>query len=190
MATPGANLVLSWVNELTDMEEQIEALQSAKRDFYASIRDQHGKPVANGLKAAMRIHRMDSEKRADAEKVDEEAARILSIIENQSHAPRATRAREIIEEFPPHDPATGEITEQQESEIDHDRNEPVTVDSPPAPTGSASDEMPEPFQPPAFLTKPRTAADYRPNCLNPDNCAASGLDHCYGCRKAMAEEAA
>lgn len=36
---------------------------------------------------------------------------------------------------------------------------------------------------PAFLRK--TIADYRPNCLHPDMCAASGLRHCNACQKAM-----
>lgn len=98
MASLGSNIVLSWVNELADLEEQIEALQASKRDFYTAIRSEYGKPVANGLKVAMRIHRMDSEKRANAEKVDEETFRILSIIENGSFAPRVTRV-ENIEQF-------------------------------------------------------------------------------------------
>jgi len=38
---------------------------------------------------------------------------------------------------------------------------------------------------PAFLRTSKTIADYRPNCLNPDACGASGLDHCYTCTKAM-----
>lgn len=43
------------------------------------------------------------------------------------------------------------------------------------------------FQPPAFLTRVKTAADYRPHCLNPDTCGSSTLDHCYSCRKAIGE---
>jgi hypothetical protein len=43
------------------------------------------------------------------------------------------------------------------------------------------------FQPPAFLTKQKTIADYRPNCLNPDACGASGLNHCFRCAKAAGE---
>lgn len=42
---------------------------------------------------------------------------------------------------------------------------------------------------PAFLRKEyvrKTARDYRPHCQHPDVCAASGLDHCYQCRKALA----
>ena len=42
---------------------------------------------------------------------------------------------------------------------------------------------------PAFLRKEyvrKTARDYRPHCLNPDNCGSSDLDHCYQCRKALA----
>lgn len=30
-----------------------------------------------------------------------------------------------------------------------------------------------------------TASDYRPNCLRPDACGASGLRHCYSCEKSM-----
>lgn len=43
---------------------------------------------------------------------------------------------------------------------------------------------------PSFLIQKKTAADYRPNCLKPDACGASGLQHCYSCRKAMAESEA
>jgi len=34
----------------------------------------------------------------------------------------------------------------------------------------------------------KTAADYRPHCLNKDACAASGLQHCYECAKAFLVE--
>lgn len=34
-------------------------------------------------------------------------------------------------------------------------------------------------------TAPKTARDFRPHCLNPDACGASGLDHCYSCKRAM-----
>lgn len=43
------------------------------------------------------------------------------------------------------------------------------------------------FQPPAFLTKQKTIADYRPNCLNPEACCASGLNHCFRCAKAAGD---
>lgn len=91
MAQPqvGANQILSWKSELSDLEDQIQALQDAKRDFYASIRDQYGKPTANGLKGAMKLHRMDSEKRAEADEIDAETFRILTIIENQTTRTRA-----------------------------------------------------------------------------------------------------
>jgi uncharacterized protein (UPF0335 family) len=39
-------------------------------------------------------------------------------------------------------------------------------------------------------TIPKTAKDYRPNCLKPDACGASGLQHCYSCRRAMQDEEA
>lgn len=34
-------------------------------------------------------------------------------------------------------------------------------------------------------TPPKTARDFRPHCLKPDACGASGLSHCYSCTKAM-----
>jgi hypothetical protein len=56
-------------------------------------------------------------------------------------------------------------------------------------TDHANGDAPRPdtdFQPPAFLS--REAKPFRPNCLNPgDNCAGQGNQHCYSCRKAMAE---
>jgi len=50
--------------------------------------------------------------------------------------------------------------------------------TPPALSATNSDDVPR------FLTS-RSHAEYRPNCQHPDVCAASGLDHCYSCRKAM-----
>ena len=32
-------------------------------------------------------------------------------------------------------------------------------------------------------TVAKTAADFRPHCLRPDSCGASGLTHCYSCSK-------
>ena len=171
----------SFIDRVLRLKEEQDALAEDIRKVYAEAKAEGYDKTAMG--ALVSELRRIEKKGADA--VSEQSALLdlyREAYERASHT--HAYAREAS------DPATGEITEQQESEIDHDRNEPVTVDSPPAPTGSASDEMPEPFQPPAFLTKPRTAADYRPNCLNPDNCAASGLDHCYACRKVMAEEAA
>ena len=91
---------------LEEADEQIEALQGGKKDIYARVRAEHGKKTADALKVVMKFRRMDAEKRAVAEEVDAEALRILSILE-RTRAPRATRTREIIEEF---DAETGEIT--------------------------------------------------------------------------------
>jgi hypothetical protein len=46
---------------------------------------------------------------------------------------------------------------------------------------------------PAPATRVKTIADYRPHCLHPSSCAASGLKHCHTCSKAaglVASEAA
>lgn len=52
---------------------------------------------------------------------------------------------------------------------------------------AASADLPTDFQPPAFLTKQKTIADYRPNCLNPEACGSSGLNHCFRCAKAAGD---
>lgn len=154
-----------------ELDDQLDALQSAKRNIVSSLREEHGKVVADAFKAAMRIRRMDGEKRMQAEAVDAEAFRILGILA-KGRAPRATR--EIIEKF---DAETGEIIPHQQPPSSQVVDEPEAGPPPPA-SGSPI---------PLIL---KTAKDWRPNCLNPECCAASGLDHCYRCRKALGEAAA
>lgn len=96
--TLGANQIGAYAADLLDLEDQITALQDSKRDLYATIRDEHGKAEANALKQAVKLSRMDSEKRTERDEIDTEAQRMLAIIE-KGHARRAPRAREIIEEF-------------------------------------------------------------------------------------------
>ena len=125
-APAGDNTLLSWSDELDQLDAQIKALQDSKRDFYAAIRDNHGKTTADALKAAQRIRGMDSEKRAKAEQVDAETARILAVLE-RGRAPRAMRAYGNIEQIgakvevgipatlPAHDAVTGEIRNEPEA---------------------------------------------------------------------------
>jgi hypothetical protein len=97
------------------------------------------------------------------------------------------------------DAETGEITNEPaaatETAGDYLR-EPATVVSgqiiregdAPRGTDHANGDAPRPdtdFQPLAFLT--REDKPFRPHCLNPDSCAGQGNQHCYSCRKAMAE---
>ena len=103
----GDNTIATWCAELGEFENQIEALQTAKRDFYARVREEHGKPLAASLKLAVKLSRTDDEKLRAADEIDAEAWRIVGIIA-KSRAPRATRARENIEEF---DQETGEFIE-------------------------------------------------------------------------------
>lgn len=196
MADVGDNVILSWVGELDELEQQIEDLQTAKRDFYAAIRDQHGKPTAAGLKAAMRVHRMDSEKRLAADEVSDEAERILAVIEkgpSRTRAPRATREEAAPgPAAPPHDPETGEVEEPVAPA------EP-TVEAPvaPAPLASVepaaapavSTEAVGSYVPPTFLAGERKSI--RPHCQRPENCGGYGREHCYECKKvASSKEAA
>lgn len=37
-------------------------------------------------------------------------------------------------------------------------------------------------------TTDRKPVSYRPNCLHPENCASGGTDHCWSCRRAMAQK--
>lgn len=97
--------IAAYAAQLLDLEADLEATQGAKKDVYTNARETYGKRFADSLKLAIKRHRMDADKRDAADEVDAEAERMLSIISRPS-APRATRAREIIEEF---DPETGEI---------------------------------------------------------------------------------
>lgn len=84
------------------LDEQIKALQDAKKDIYATVRDDHGKKIADQLKLAIKLNAMDGEKRIERDEIEEGAFRILSIIQTP-RAPRATPARENIEEIRPAD---------------------------------------------------------------------------------------
>lgn len=160
-AAPGSNTLRDWASELDAIDEQIEALQTSKKDFYGVIRDEHGKVTANALKAAIKLRRMDAEKRATAEQIDAETARILTILEGEPRAPRATRV-EKIEEFPPHDPETGEITQTQELAQPHS---PAVAS---APAGSASVEIPAPHSDsPESLSTPRATTGSVPPPSDP-----------------------
>lgn len=66
-------------------------------------------------------------------------------------------------------------SEQQDASPSQDRNEPVS-------DGEATATV---FEPPAFLTRAKTVADYRPHCLHPENCGAAGLKHCHACVRAL-----
>jgi hypothetical protein len=107
MSTNGASdeTIAAYAAQLLDLEADLEAMQGAKKDVYANARETYGKRFADSLKLAIKRHRMDADKRDAADEIDVEAERMLAIISKPS-APRATRAREIIEEF---DPETGEI---------------------------------------------------------------------------------
>jgi len=102
--------IAAYAADLIDLEGRINELQDDKKTTYASVRDAFGKRTADALKLAIKRYRMDADKREAADEVDAEADRFLSIIRSP-RAPRATHAREIIEEIPDHDPETGEVNE-------------------------------------------------------------------------------
>lgn len=177
MAEISDTTILGWVDEMSALEQQIKDLQDAKRDFIASIRETHGKPKADGLKTALRLKRMDGEKRLEAEEADEFACHVIALIEkgpSRTRAPRATHTREAE----PQQPAA-------------ETPAPAAVQS----AAPVSDPVPDPkhysatldhFTPPAFLTTDR--GPLRPHCLKPEACAGVGRTHCHTCTKAAEKE--
>lgn len=125
--------IAAYAAELLDIEADIEARQDDKKAVYGNIREAYGKRSADALKLAIKRHRMESDKLAAAEELDAEAERFLGVIRSP-RAPRATRVREIIEEFPAHDPETGEVAE---------------TSSQPTDAGLACPEISEPLSPSA-----------------------------------------
>lgn len=116
-------------------------------------------------------------------------------------SPRLTSllaAREADESAAPHSPSVAppadtvaEPQAPQAATVPHSNPQPNllpgAVKAPEADSSPASGAALSDADVPAFL-KPeqrKSIADYRPNCLNPDACGATGLQHCYTCRKAM-----
>lgn len=107
---PSDDTIAAYAAQLLDLESEIEKKQADKKDVYTNARDTYGKRFANSLKLAIKRHRMDSEKRTEADEIDADAERMLAII-GQHRAPRATRSAITV---PDHDAKTGEIIEPDE----------------------------------------------------------------------------
>lgn len=105
--------IRAYAANLFDLEDARETAQTDIKDAWSHIRGAHGKRFADSLKLAVKRARMDYEKRQAVDEIDAEAERIMGIL--ASRAPRATRTREIIEEF---DPETGEINERSGGALD------------------------------------------------------------------------
>ncbi|MAS04813.1 MAG: hypothetical protein CL534_09020 [Ahrensia sp.] len=69
-----------WVAQLDKCENAINKIQDMKKKLYTEIRTEHGKVTADALKSAMRVYRMDDQKRDQMEEVSAEAQRILDIV--------------------------------------------------------------------------------------------------------------
>jgi uncharacterized protein (UPF0335 family) len=131
--------IAAYVIDLIELDSQSDEIQKSKKRTYDDARETYGKKFARSLKRAVALHRMDADKRAEADEIDVEAERFLEII-RKPRAPRATRTREIIEEIPPHD-ADGVILETSSQAIDgaftsHGRQ------TPSAGTGGEADRQP------------------------------------------------
>lgn len=178
--------IAAYAAELLDIEADIEARQDDKKAVYANIRDAYGKRSADALKLAIKRHRMESDKLAAAEELDAEAERFLGVIRSP-RAPRATRVREIIEEFPDHDPETGEVGEEDR----HPIPEHTTAPDAPASEGAADDApLPPRSNVETFATRTHNPATHFLNakglerlhgCLRPEACAGSHQALCFSC---------
>jgi len=84
----------SWAKDLGDLEDQIATIQDMKKHVYVNIRATYGKQVADAMKSAMRLFRMDTDRRAEAEDVDARARAIVEILDKGDHS--STTGEEII----------------------------------------------------------------------------------------------
>ena len=141
----GDNTIAAWCGELSTLDQQIDDLQSAKRDAFKRIRDEHGRVLADAVKNALKLSRLTSEQMSQRVEIDAETDRILRIIES-GLARRAPRAREIIEEF---DPETGEVLDTSSpsdtDEVEGSKPEASASDgrvTPSAGTGGEEDRQP------------------------------------------------
>lgn len=87
MQTASDNQYRDWVAQLDEYENDINAIQDLKKELYTQIRTGHGKVIADAVKSAMRIFRMDDQKREQREIVSAEAQRILDVV-------KATKAQD------------------------------------------------------------------------------------------------
>lgn len=146
--------IAAYVIDLIDLDSQSDEIQASKKRTYEDARDTYGKKFARSLKRAVALHRMDADKRTEADEIDAEAERFLTIIRKPS-APRATRTREIIEEF---DPETGEIKSSTAARKDVQAETTVESTRAVAPDPAAGTTLPAGTQVPSVETHSRHGA--------------------------------
>lgn len=194
----------AFVQRIERLEEEISALNSDKSEVYKEAKS--GGWSVKVLRKVVAARRLDS---AEREEID--ALFDLYMSELDGRGPLVRAHVEKIDEFPPHDAVTGELTEEQESadmavglagpacaqdaaaaNTKPARN-PASA-APLAPAGQTGEEATTPLASspvvipeyvPTFLIKKPVL---RPHCLNPgENCGGQGVRHCHSCVKAMAE---
>ena len=65
MSAVSSKDVLKWRDELSALEDQIDAIQEKKKTVYEKIRRDYDRRTAEGMKCAMRFLRMDARKRQE-----------------------------------------------------------------------------------------------------------------------------
>lgn len=198
--TVADDLLRSFFSRWQRLQEEKKTISDDLKELFAEA-----KGMGFDTKAMRAVFREEAGDKLAAEEFDAICDLYRSSLRGLRAHP-ARHAREIIEEF---DAETGEIHEQPETVVglaepacDQDADAantksaqiPHSLPSSSPATDNAG-EIPPPVSPapipdddiPAFLRKP---VNLRPHCLNPDLCAGSGRDHCWSCRKAMAESEA
>jgi len=141
---PSDDTIAAYAAQLLDLESEIEKKQADKKDVYANARDTYGKLFANSLKLAIKRHRMDSEKLAEAEETDAEAERMAAIIARGLVARGARAHVENIEEF---DAETGEVLETKSTAARKDVRLSPTVEGTAGAKGGIVDAPDTPSEP-------------------------------------------
>ncbi|HET7413421.1 MAG TPA: DUF2312 domain-containing protein [Pararhizobium sp.] len=195
------NRLRSFIERVERLEAEIKDLNGDKSEIYKEARGE-GYDVKT-MRKVVAARRLDPSEREEADALfDLYMTELAKLPEDE---PRArTHARvENVEEFPSHDPETGEITQSADMAVGlagpacaqdaaAANTKPAPISNPQASSSRqadspASTSSPEPGTNsgdgiPAFLRKPKSPL--RPHCLNPDSCAGYGSKHCHACLKA------
>jgi uncharacterized protein (UPF0335 family) len=106
--TVNAGMLRAFVERIERVEEEIKTLNADKSEIYKEARG-HGYDV-KAIRAVVAKRKLDSAEREEREAIFDLYWSALHGGSVHVHTP----ARENIEEFPPHDPETGELTDTQE----------------------------------------------------------------------------
>lgn len=186
----GAGQLRALVERIERLDEEISTLNTDKSEVY-----KEAKATGFNVKVLRKViaaRRLDTAERQETEALFDMYMAALEGGENG-----LVRARvENIEEFPPAPQFPGAADGQPsipssdaggaKMEEGAANASPERADDQSGHCSAKSEQAVPDFQPPAFLVKAKSPADYRPHCQNPSQCASSGLHHCHACQKIAA----